>query len=251
MKHQIQFPPIAQHALAQDEEYFFLTEKNKQVKVKFHDYITIYKKPYLYEQLFYQRLQCNSPKKVVSNLKRVLANEKSSMNQLRVIDLGAGNGIVGEELQINSVSRLIGVDIVEEAKIAAQRDRPAIYDAYYVMDLSLASSEELKKLEQWHPNAMICVAALGFGDIPAKAFLNTLKSIAVKGWVAFNIQEKFLTQSDQSGFSELIKQLLTQQYLNIHHLERYQHRLSSNGQPIFYYSLICRKEKVIEQVIKE
>lgn len=250
MKYQIQFPPMVEETIAQHEEFFFLKNNQKREKIRFHEYSKIYNKPFLYEQLFYERLKCNSPKKVISNLKVALKNCNENFNELRVIDLGAGNGIVGDELKKKSVSRLIGVDILTDAKKAMERDRPDIYDAYYIMDLASDYTKNEAKLKQWNPNALISVAALGFNDIPPKAFLNALKSISIKGWVAFNIKETFLTNSDRSGFSELIKELLKQQYLSIYHLERYKHRLSIEGKPLFYYSIICRKQKTIDKLIK-
>jgi len=35
---------------------------------------------------------------------------------LRVLDLGAGNGVMGEELKKHGASRLIGADIIYEAQ---------------------------------------------------------------------------------------------------------------------------------------
>jgi len=58
------------------------------------------------------------------------------MTELRVLDLGAGNGMFGEQLHAVGVARVIGIDICEEAYIACERDRPGIYDAYYVHDFS-------------------------------------------------------------------------------------------------------------------
>ncbi len=50
---------------------------------------------------------------------------------LRVLDLGAGNGVVGEELKKRGVSRLVGVDIITEAQAATERDRPGVINDNY------------------------------------------------------------------------------------------------------------------------
>ena len=55
---------------------------------------------------------------------------------------GAGNGMMGEELKKHGVSRLIGVDIIPEAYEATVRDRPGLYDAYYVEDLTDLNDEK-------------------------------------------------------------------------------------------------------------
>jgi hypothetical protein len=66
--------------------------------------------------------------------------------------------------------------------------------------------------------------------------------VASSGWVAFNIKDSFLLESDISGFSRLIKALSVSGALEVHHLERYRHRISIDGRPLFYYALVGRKK---------
>ena len=87
---------------------------------------------------------------------------------------------------------------------------------------------------------MTCVAALGFGDIPPRAFLNTIKLIRTGGWLAFNIKQSFLDATEQTGFSRLVRALIFSKYLDIYHLELYRHRLSMEGTQLFYYALVGR-----------
>jgi len=171
------------------------------------------------------------------------------MTELRVLDLGAGNGMFGEQLHAVGVARVIGIDICEEAYIACERDRPGIYDAYYVHDFSDPDPITQKKLVAWQFDCLSCVAALGFGDIPAKAFANAFNLVSPSGWIAFNIKESFLRESDLSGFSCLIKALLVNDALEVHHLERYRHRISIDGRPLFYYALVGRKKFNIPEEI--
>lgn len=60
--------------------------------------------------------------------------------------------------------------------------------------------------------------------------------------VVFNIKETFLQESDRSGFSMLVKHLLVSDTLQVHHLERYRHRISIDGRALFYYVVVGRKE---------
>ncbi|MDD2722981.1 MAG: methyltransferase domain-containing protein [Methylovulum sp.] len=244
-KYNIKFPVTEPHQLGQDEEFFYLIENEQEIQFRFHDYGELYKRPGLYEQLFYERLKCNSPKKVGDILCQVLRDNHIEMTGLRVLDLGAGNGMFGEQLQIVGVARVIGVDISEEAYIACERDRPGLYDAYYVRDFCDLDAVTQQDLATWQIDCLSCVAALGFGDIPAKAFATAFNVIAQSGWVAFNIKESFLLESDISDFSRLIKWLLLNDALEVHHLERYQHRISIDGLPLFYYALVGRKESDI------
>ncbi len=237
--HNISFPISEPHALGQDEAFFILKEDGHEVRIRFHDYDKIYDRPGLYEQLFYQRLHCASPRKVRDLLEKVLQDNRVELNELRVLDLGAGNGMVGELLD---AARVIGVDISESARKACERDRPDAYDAYYVADMSRLDASTQTEMKSWQLDCLTCVAALGFGDIPVTAFANSFNLIRPGGWVAFNIKESFLQESDRSGFSMLVKHLLVSDTLQVHHLERYRHRISIDGRALFYYVLVGRKE---------
>lgn len=243
--HNIQFPPINAENLNQDEAFFYLLEEDRKEKILFHDYDKIYNYQGLYEQLFYDRLKCNSPKKVTESLKYITDVNKEHFSEMKVLDFGAGNGIMGEELKKIGIARLVGVDILNEAKKATDRDRPGIYDEYYVMDFTKLTSEDKNIIKSWNLNALTTIAALGFGDIPPLAFLEALNLIEKKGWVAFNIKETFLYNTDTTGFSKLIRELIFSEYLNINHLERYRHRLSIEGSPLYYFSVVCWKNKDI------
>ena len=240
-RHRIQFPSTNVRELSQDEVYFYLWDGEVKEKIRLHDYDRIYKVPGLYEQVIYERLKCQSPSTVTDVLRYSVSQSHQQLNELRVLDLGAGNGMVGEELKKYGVSRLVGVDIIPEAREAAERDRPGIYDAFYVLDLSRLSDDERDELASWSLDCLISVAALGFGDIPARAFLEAFNLIGKDGWVAFNVKETFFDRSDESGFSQLIRELIFSEYLDLYHLQRYRHRLSVEGQPLYYFALGGKK----------
>lgn len=241
-RHRIQFPPTDVRELSQDEVYFYLLDKEQEkTKIRLHEYDRLYQTPGLYEQVVYERLKCQSPSTVTEVLKYALSQSDQRLNELRVLDLGAGNGIVGEELKKHGVSRLIGIDILPEAREATERDRPGVYDAYYVVDLCSLSADEREELASWAPECLISVAALGFGDIPPQAFLEAFNLIARQGWVAFNIKETFLDKGDDSGFSRLIRELISSKYLDLYHLQRYRHRFSLEGEPLYYFALGGKK----------
>ena len=139
------------------------------------------------------------------------------------------------------MSRLIGVDIIPEAYEATVRDRPGLYDAYYVEDFTNLDKDKKDDIASWQCDCMVTVAALGFGDIPTKAFIEAFNIIKAEGWVAFNIKESFFDTSDESGFSKMIRELIFSKYLDVYHIERYRHRLSIEGEPLYYFAIACRK----------
>ena len=79
---------------------------------------------------------------VCSLLEQEINAARELKNEMRALDFGAGNGISGECLADKfDCGALIGLDIVPEAQAAALRDRPEIYNDYYVMDLSEPSNK--------------------------------------------------------------------------------------------------------------
>ncbi len=240
-RHRIQFPPVNVHELDQDEVYFYLFEGDSKEKIRLHDYDRLFAIPGLYEQVVYERLKCQSPATVAEVLRYSVSQSHQRLNELRVLDLGAGNGMMGEELKKQGISRLVGVDIIPEARAATERDRPGVYDAYYVMDFCNLTASDRSELESWSCDCLVSVAALGFGDIPAQAFLEAFNIIGTDGWVAFNVKETFLNRSDDSGFSQLIRELIFSEYLDLYHLQRYRHRFSIEGEPLYYFALGGKK----------
>jgi len=241
LRHRIRFPHHELVDRDQDETYFYLNEDGGEIRYRFHDYDEIYRREGLYEQLFYDRLQCDSPRKVASILESAVAQAGANCTTLRVLDLGAGNGIMGEELRRIGVARLLGADIIPEAFDALVRDRPGLYDQYFVCDLADPSEELLEELTTWRLDCLTTVAALGFGDIPPDAFVNAFNLLQPGGWVAFNIKQTFLDVRETAVLNRTIRELVFTDYLEIHHLERYRHRLSIDGEPIFYYAIAGRK----------
>ncbi|MCG8636206.1 MAG: class I SAM-dependent methyltransferase [Desulfobacterales bacterium] len=226
----------------QGKEKIIVTYKGKTKELVTHDYPAIYSIPGLYENLFYDTLNCQSPKVVCGLLGEVLKEKDASPDELVALDVGAGNGMVGEELAGLGVDKVLGVDIIEEAAEAAHRDRPGVYDAYYVQDLTDLPGEVEDEINEENPNCLSIVAALGFDDIPPQAFASGYNLITDKGWVAFNIKDEFLQKNHPSGFSDLINRMVDDDLLEIMEQKHYQHRLCLDGTPLNYYAVVGRKQ---------
>ncbi len=221
----VEFPLPATVAQAQDEEWCDLRRGEQVTRLRFHDYHEIYAIPGLYEHLFYDRLKCCSPRVVAEELKTEVEKAGEDFGALRILDVGAGNGLSGEELKHFGACHVVGTDILEEAALATARDRPHAYKEYIVADLTCPKPPVLDRLRQHRFNALVTVGALGFGDIPVEAFCEALRTISVPGWVAFNLNETYLQGDD--GLFALKSQ------------RRYRHRLSTSGEPLYYVSIVC------------
>ena len=235
----ITFPESS--ALSQDEEWCIVGENGATRKVRFHDYGEIYELPGLYEQLFYEHLECSSPDTVARLFERELRRSGVDAATLNVLDVGAGNGMVGEKLAEIGAETIVGVDIIPQAATAAERDRPGLYDDYLVVDLTALEDTVRRDLESRELNALTCVAALGFGDIPPAAFAAAYDVLVPGGWLAFSIKEDFLEERGGSGFARLIRELVSRGMVEIRAQRRYRHRLSASGEPVHYVALVAAK----------
>ena len=121
-----------------------------------------------------------------------------------------------------------------------ERDRAGVYEDYYITDMNEPDDKDMEKLEQYDFNTLISVAALGFEDIPPKAFLNAFNLIQNGGWIAFNIKDRFLTDKDDTGYKDIIADI-REDNLDILRKKRYRHRLSLSGKELYYIAIIGRK----------
>jgi hypothetical protein len=96
-------------------------------------------------------------------------------------------------------------------------------------------------------NCLVTVGALGFGDIHPKAFANAYSFIAQDGWIAFNIKEDFLEESDATGFSRLIRKMVEGSVLELYVKHRYRHRFSVDDKPLYYVAVIARKKTAVPE----
>ncbi len=239
----VTFPSAAERGLDQDEEWCRVVVDGDERTIRFHDYHEIFAVPGLYERIFHDHLDCRSPAEVVGLLGERLRARGTDPAAISVLDVGAGNGIVGEELRALGVRSLVGVDILPEAAAAAARDRPGVYDDYLACDLTALTDDERRRLRAAAPNCLTTVAALGFDDMPPEALMEAYDIVADDGWIAFNIKADFLDAEDSTGFRRLIADLVHSEALEVCDRRRYRHRLSMHREPLDYLAVVGRKRR--------
>lgn len=231
--------------LDQDEEFCTVEIDGERRRVRFHEYGEIYRIPGLYEHLFYDLLGCTSPSVVVDLLAAELRNAGDDPASLVALDFGAGNGMVGERLRGIGVRTIVGVDLLEEARAAALRDRPDVYEDYIAADVTALSDAGDDRLNRWTFTCLACVAALGFDDVPPAAFATVFNLLAPSGWLAFNIRARFAAGSDETGFSSLLRRMTGSGIVRELTRTRYTHRRSVTGEELPYIAVIARKQRDI------
>ena len=233
--------PPADLTLAQDEEWCVVRVDGEWREIRIHDYDELFAIPRLYERLVCDILKCDSPARIRKFLEAELNSAGTKPSSLRALDLGAGNGMVGEELVNMGVDLVVGVDVIEAAAQATERDRPSVYVNYHVVDMTRLSQSDQRQFAGYGFNCLTCVAALGFGDIPTRAFVNAYNLIDPGGWIAFNIKATFLQQDDKTGFARLIRSMMDDHVLAVRNTQHYQHRVGTDRQPIQYVAIVGNK----------
>jgi predicted TPR repeat methyltransferase len=239
VRYKISFPEAGARA-DQDSECCDVRVDGEVRRIRFHDYNEIYALPGLYEQLFYDELECVSPTVLAELLTDTMAETGVDPGTVDALDIGAGNGMVGEELVNRGMRSVVGIDIIDEAAEAARRDRPDVYDDYHVADLTDLPPGLERSVEERGFQCMTTAAALGFGDIPPLAFAIALNLLADDAWVAFTIKDRFL-EEEESGFSTLVNRLCDSGRLEVLARRRYRHRLAVDGRELHYVAVVARR----------
>lgn len=278
----IQFPQRNEDEVAQDDEWCEVVSGDVVTKVRFHDYAQTFSIPGLYNQLFggaNSETKCISPQIMAELLKEHLhhvgKHEQPSTHghnspKLRILDFGAGNGMIGEEVRLLVSSHededladstlLVGFDILPEAKLATERDRPGVYDAYIVADITNyveGPRDEPESFCRAGFNVLVSASALAFGDASPTAFRAAISFVQNGGLVLFNLKSDLLiyessntdasqgkgmgSVSSNNGFSELLQQAVDEGKMEIIARKIYCHRLSVTGKPLFYMAVVAIK----------
>lgn len=235
-------PAPAPDAVDQDAETIWVHLATGREQVRLHDYKRLFAVPGLYETVFDEMLGCDSPRVVVDELAAALNVAGVDPSTLRAVDLGAGNGMVGERLAALGVVDVIGIDRLPDAAHAAYRDRPGLYRDYLVADVTDLTVDDVcaEVPPTGPPNLLTCVAALGFGDIEVPAFTAAVGLLSPGSWIAFNIKSAFLEFDDPTGFATFLAEQIMFGQLRIVREQTYLHRRSVAGEALHYTSIIAR-----------
>ncbi|NEP85664.1 MAG: hypothetical protein F6K18_01830 [Okeania sp. SIO2C2] len=106
---EIELPEIESvRNLSIHEEYFWLKQNGTQRKLRLHDYVEIYQVPYLYEHLM-EKLESKSHTVVTSLLVEQFTQAGGKVEDMVVLDIGAGTGWVGKTLADLGVKSIVGI----------------------------------------------------------------------------------------------------------------------------------------------
>ena len=207
--------------------------------VHLHDYPRIYAVPGLYEYIVQERLQCRSPQVAAEGLLREITRLGLDPGSMSVLDVGSGTGLVGELVRDGGVARVIGIDALAQARTACLRDRPGVYADYLVGDLGSGSGTLPARLRAYAFDGLISAGAFGGTHAPPAALVSALSVLPAGAPVAVTIDERWMDRSDPDGFGAAVELLVGRGVLVLSERERFQHRVTTTGEPIFYELILA------------
>lgn len=207
---------------------------------RLHEYERVYAIAGLYEEVVQRRLLSASATILAERLVACAAASGTAAAELAVFDLGAGNGVSGEELRAHGVATIVASDGIPEARDAAMRDRPRLYAAYLVGDTD--HLPEVPDLIREHGlNALVCAGALGLGHISADSFHRLWSAFPPGAWFSVSLHEN-LAEPGGSDFGDYLARFAQRDDGGeILVRERFRHRLTMAGEPITYVAIVARK----------
>ena len=242
---EIQLPEIeSARDLSIHEEYFWLNQNGTKRKLRLHDYAEVYQIPYLYEHLM-ERLDSQSHVMLASLLVEEFTEAGDKVEDMIVLDMGAGSGLVGKSLFNLGIKSIVGIDILFEAAQAACQQYPGIYENYYVENLSNLTEMTKQALNSRGFNSLICCSALSNNHIPAKALSVVFNQVVPNGCIAFNVAKYFWEDNTQTGFRQQHSWVEDHSIFEIMRMHSYRHRFYTDGRPLEYFAIVGRKKSNI------
>lgn len=222
-----------------DEQWFELGPPDGRRRLGFHDYAAIYREPGLYERVFVEELGMRSTFEVVRLFGAALERLGLDSAGQRVLDMGAGNGIGGQALRDLGIGSVVAVDLEPEARAAAARDRPGVYEDYVIADLSTGAED----LAGRGLTAVVALSAIGPGHVPSAALRHALGRLGPGGLFAFAVMPALLPGSDDevglaTGYPGYLATLLEGSEELVR--EAYVHRRQADGSPHEAVALVGR-----------
>lgn len=234
--------PQIEAGLQQNEEYFLATLSEKRERIRLHDYDTIYRHAWLYEAVLYDKLSCRTPAEICRILNNIAVSAKIDLTNLNVLDLGGGSGIFSAALRtFLGIKHVSGLDISQEAKEAAKRDRPGIYDSYYNVDLTALTRSEFDRLISSEFDCVGVASATGWNNhIPVTGFATAFQILRRGGIFIFHVKRDPIDPECQELYGWM-DDLINTGMVELLHREECFHRKSVDGASIFYDVVVSRK----------
>jgi hypothetical protein len=231
----VSFPP--ETSKIGDERFLLCWDDGREERLRLHDYARIYAVPGLYEEVVQQRLDCRTPAQLAALVDAAVGQVGWARSDVRLFELAAGNGVSGEELAAKGLRISAGVDILPEARAAALRDRPGLYDVYLTGNPRALGRAAANVLRGRHLNVLVA-GSIGAGHLCPAGLAAALDLLTPEALVAYTT-ETGVRDPDVVGVLALMGRLARAGALREIARERYRHRLTTSGGERWYEAVVA------------
>ncbi|CAH3132375.1 unnamed protein product [Pocillopora meandrina] len=123
------------------------------------------------------------------------------MDQIKIIDAGAGTGLIGVELKKLGYTNLCALDI--SAEMLTEAKKKEIYTEFICTSLN---GQPIPQIKSGQFDALICGGALMTGRISSSAFVEMIRMVQTDGVLCFNIikeelehYQEMMTELEKAG----------------------------------------------------
>jgi len=224
-----------------ESAYCLIEEVESTRQVRFKGDPRIWEWAGVYEHLVKRLLRGNAPAALARLLRRALDRAAMPPDLVRSVLIGAGNAWAASELRDVGIGSVVCVDAWTAAAAAAERDYRDAYDAYLVLDMRRLSESQRDQLMEFDFNCLVSVDALGADEPAPNAFTEAFNLLAPGGWVALHLSEEAASGEVDSRFARIVLHMIAGGAFEVETRERYRHRLTTGGEPIYHHALVGRK----------
>ena len=167
-----------------------------------HDYAALYAVPGLYEAVYLEHLGGGSPRLLAAALTDVVPADARPAK--RVLDAGAGTGVVGEHLVAAGFPPVWAVDLEPASARAVLRDRPGCHRDARALDLLALDDADRAWLAQVAPDVVTVAGAVGFGHLPAAALAVLADLLPAGGLLAVTVAPDLASAPELADHAALL-----------------------------------------------
>ncbi|XP_027045502.1 methyltransferase-like protein 27 [Pocillopora damicornis] len=127
--------------------------------------------------------------------------QDKAKDQIKIIDAGAGTGLIGVELKKLGYTNLCALDI--SAEMLKEAKKKEVYTEFICTSLN---GQPIPQIKSGQFDALICGGALSTGRIGSSAFVEMIRMVQTDGVLCFNIikeelehYQEMMTELEKAG----------------------------------------------------
>lgn len=219
----------------EDADVAVVQDGGTERRVGLHDYAGLYAVPGLYEAVYFEVLGGGSPHLLADVLEAVLPSDERAGR--RVLDVGAGTGLVGELLHGRGFRTVYATDLEPQSAVAVLRDRPQVHAGARTLNLDALTAEDRAWLAEVAPDVVTVAGAIGYGHLPASCLQAVTELVGPGALLAITVAPQFDDAPELAGHAAVLRSPAWEEVLRREGV----HRRTAAGDILPVLALVLRR----------